>query len=160
MGARGIIYFYNLTRLFLKFVCVFSNQLIYLCTSAKLQRKSSLKIQYALFLSEIHIRTHYKMYQDRHKIAVCGNVEELGNWNVEKCVIGEEYPYGSGELQYPVRPGHSPCGIASLWPLFASVVHLGVTLGTCHVTVGGGDLHDLFVHMSCVTLGNRQWTTF
>jgi len=77
------------------------------------------------------------MYQDRHKIAICGNVEELGNWTVQKCVIGEEYPIGSGELQYPIRSGDSSCGIASLWPFFASVVHLGVTLGTRHVMVGG-----------------------
>ncbi|KAI0229793.1 hypothetical protein LSAT2_019785 [Lamellibrachia satsuma] len=46
--------------------------------------------------TEIHIRTHYKMYYDFHKIAICGNIEELGLWVPEEGVVGVEYPKGSG----------------------------------------------------------------
>ena len=48
--------------------------------------------------SEVHIRTHYKMYVDNHKIAICGNIEELGLWDPDECIIAVEYPSDSGKF--------------------------------------------------------------
>ena len=68
---------------------------------------------------EVHIRTHYKMYDDHHKIAICGNIEELGLWDPDESIIGMEYPSESGKFvqHLLVMHGTRDCNVSWLYTI-------------------------------------------